>query len=109
MNRGMTRPTLPALSLVATIGAVGAFLAASQGWRQGELWLIGAALGGTLWQSSFSFAGAYRLALTERRTAGLRAQLLMIAMAACLFLPVSPLPQKFAPTYTTTVNNTLRN
>ena len=87
MNRGMTRPTLPALSLVATIGAVGAFLAASQGWRQGGLWLIGAALGGTLWQSSFSFAGAYRLALTERRTAGLRAQLLMIAVAACLFLP----------------------
>ncbi len=83
----MIRPSLSALSLVATIGAVGAFLVDSQGWRQGGLWLIGAALGGVLWQSSFSFAGAYRLVLTERRTAGLRAQLLMIAVATCLLLP----------------------
>ena len=87
MNLAMIRPSLSALSLVAMIGAVGAYLTASQGWRQGGLWLIGAALGGVLWQSSFSFAGAYRLVLTDRRTAGLRAQLLMIAMATCLFLP----------------------
>jgi hypothetical protein len=44
----MIRSTHSALSLVALIGAVGVFLVAGQGWRQGGLWLIGAVLGGVL-------------------------------------------------------------
>ena len=105
INPRMARPTLTARlpvarpfvaqSLVGVIGAVGAFLVAEQDWRQGALWLIAAALGGTLWQSSFSFAGAYRRALTERRTAGVRSQLLMIAITVCLFLPALHASQVF--------------
>jgi len=78
----MSRLLLPAL-----IVAIGALLYAGHGWRQGASWLIAVGLGATLWQSSFSFAGAYRRAIAERRTAGIRAQLLMIGVAVCLFLP----------------------
>ncbi len=51
--------------------------------------LLGLALGAVLLLSSFSFAGAYRRFLTERRGAGIRAQLLMIAAATLLILPAT--------------------
>ena len=69
------------------IVAAGAWLAAAQGWRLAALWLLGIGLGMVLWSSSFSFAGAFRRALAERRTLGVRAQFVMLAVAACLFLP----------------------
>ena len=51
------------------------------------LWVLGAALGVTLFHASFGFAGAFRHLLAEGRGAGLRAQLLMLGLAVCLFLP----------------------
>jgi uncharacterized membrane protein YedE/YeeE len=70
------------------LGAAALALGWTQGWVDALLFALGIGLGATLWQSSFSFAGAWRRALRERRTAGVRAQLLLVALTACLFLPV---------------------
>lgn len=72
--------------LVLLLGGL-AWFWAGQGWRMGALWLLGAALGLTLFHASFGFAGAFRRLLAERRGAGLRAQLIMLGLAVCLFLP----------------------
>lgn len=84
-DRG-SRVPLRLLILCMLVGT-GFALAALHDWRHGTLWLIALALGATLWGTSFSFVAAYRQALIERRTAGVRAQLLMLAAAVCLFLP----------------------
>ncbi len=65
------------------------WLAVEQGWRQGTALALGAALGFVMFQASFSFAGAFRRLLAERRGAGVRAQLLMIAAASALILPAT--------------------
>jgi uncharacterized membrane protein YedE/YeeE len=72
-------------ALLVAGGALG--LGLSQGWRQGALWLLGAALGVTLFHAAFGFAGAFRRLLAEARGAGLRAQMVMLAVALVLFLP----------------------
>jgi uncharacterized protein len=72
--------------LLLLAGAVG--LVQSSGWRLGALWLVGAALGLVLYQTMFGFASAFRALLSERRTIGFRAQLLMLAVAVLLFFPV---------------------
>jgi uncharacterized membrane protein YedE/YeeE len=68
---------------------VGVWLGLEHGWRQGTAWALGAALGFVMFQASFSFAGAFRRLLAERRGAGVRAQLLMIAAASVLILPAT--------------------
>lgn len=69
-----------------------AFLAATAagfgygfGWRHATLWLIAVALGVAFLQSAFGFTGAYRRLLVERRTAGVRAQLVLLGLTAILF------------------------
>jgi uncharacterized membrane protein YedE/YeeE len=68
---------------------VGVWLGLEHGWRQGTAWALGAALGFVMFQASFSFAGAFRRLLADRRGAGVRAQLLMIAAASVLILPAT--------------------
>lgn len=58
------------------------------GWRQGLLLLIGGALGVVLYHAAFGFTSAWRVFITERRGRGLRAQMLMLAIAVALFFPV---------------------
>lgn len=82
MVRGMAGK---AAALALVLGAAG--LALGQGWRQGALWLLGAALGLVLFHATFSFAGGFRRLLAEGRGASLRAQLTMLALAMALFLP----------------------
>jgi uncharacterized membrane protein YedE/YeeE len=74
---------LPALGLVGAALALGL----AHGWRQGALLVLGTALGLALFQASFSFAGAFRRQIAEARGAGFRAQLVMLGLAALLFLP----------------------
>jgi len=74
-----------AVALVLVAGAAG--LGAGQGWRMAALWLLGAALGLSLFHAAFGFAGAFRAFLAERRGAGIRAQMLMLAVAVLLFQP----------------------
>src|SRR4051794_8888118 len=79
-------------SLAAFILLVGAAaLATLISWRQGALYLLGGALGLTLYHALFGFTSAWRVFIADRRGAGLRAQMVMLAVAVVLFFP--PLSQ----------------
>jgi len=58
------------------------------GWRQGLLYVIGGALGVTLYHASFGFTSAWRSLITDARGEGVRAQMLMLAIATVVFIPV---------------------
>lgn len=58
------------------------------GWRMPALLFLGMALGAVLLLTSFGFTSAYREFLLYRDTAGVRAQILMLALATVLFAPV---------------------
>jgi uncharacterized membrane protein YedE/YeeE len=77
-------PLLAGLALV--LGA--AWLGAEHGWRQGVLLLLGAGLGVALLQANFGFTGGFRALIAERRSAGIRAQLVLIGATVTLFAPV---------------------
>src|SRR5215469_1369921 len=57
-------------------------------WRQGALFLLGAALGVVLYHALFGFTSAWRVFISNGRGAGLRAQMVMLAVAVLLFFPV---------------------
>ena len=57
-------------------------------WRQGGLYLLGGLLGLTLYHAAFGFSSSWRRFVADGRGDGLRAQMLMLAVASLLFLPV---------------------
>ncbi|MGE7991523.1 YeeE/YedE family protein [Pseudomonas sp. NPDC089554] len=63
------------------------FLNLNAGFKQVLLLLVGAALGLTLYHAAFGFTSAWRVFITERRGAGVRAQMVMLALAVLLFFP----------------------
>ena len=63
------------------------FLNLNAGFKQVLLLLIGVALGLTLYHAAFGFTSAWRVFINERRGAGLRAQMVMLALAVLLFFP----------------------
>jgi uncharacterized membrane protein YedE/YeeE len=71
--------------ILLLIGAV--FLQANVGGKQVLLLVVGAALGLTLYHAAFGFTSAWRVFIKERRGAGLRAQMVMLAVAVVLFFP----------------------
>src|SRR5437879_7085334 len=77
------------ISLVAAVLlAAGALaLAGAVSWRQGALYLLGGALGVTLYHALFGFTSAWRIFISDRRGVGLRAQMIMLAIAVVLFFP----------------------
>jgi hypothetical protein len=56
--------------------------------RQAALALVGAGLGIALYHASFGFTAAYRRFIAERRGAGVRAQAVMLGVAALAFAPL---------------------
>ena len=58
------------------------------GWRQGLLYVIGGALGLTLYHAAFGFTSAWRSLIADARGEGVRAQMLMLALATMVFIPV---------------------
>ena len=64
------------------------YLAQSFGWRQGALFVVGFGAGIVLYHAAFGFTSAWRRAIRSGRSAGLRAQLLMLAVTALAFLPL---------------------
>ena len=83
------QPKFLPLSVVLSvlIGGV-AYLIDMVGGRQVSLYLIGGALGISLYHAVFGFTGAYRRLLVEGRGSGVRAQLIMLAAASLVFAPL---------------------
>lgn len=73
--------------------------------RQAALFLVGSLLGAALYHGSFGFTGGWRRMAVERRGRGIRAQMLMIGVAAVAMIPLiaagslggQPLVGAFAP------------
>jgi uncharacterized protein len=82
--RAETR-VVTAASAVLIVGAVG--LGYTFGWRQGVLYLLGGGLGFALYHAAFGFTSAFRVLIADGRGAGLRAQMVMLAIAVVLFFP----------------------
>lgn len=76
--------------LVAGAGLVLGFVAIASliHLRQAVLFSIGGLLGITLYHASFGFTGGWRRMAVERRGRPMRAQLLMIAVAATVMIPL---------------------
>ncbi|WP_090729298.1 YeeE/YedE family protein [Neptunomonas qingdaonensis] len=77
-------PLLCAAAL--SIGAV-VWLANTESWFEASLLALGAALGLVLYHAAFGFTTAWRALIIDGRGKGLRAQMLMLAVAVCLFFP----------------------
>src|SRR5690606_40782629 len=73
--------------------------------RQAALFLVGGLLGAALYHGSFGFTGGWRRMAVEKRGRGVRAQMLMIGVAAVAMIPLisagslggQPLVGAFAP------------
>jgi uncharacterized membrane protein YedE/YeeE len=63
-------------------------IAAEAATKQVLLFLTGMAIGLVLYQTLFGFTSAFRVLIAERRSAGLRAQMIMLGAACLLFFPV---------------------
>ena len=83
--RVQTRVVLVASAVLAG-GAVA--LAVPYGWRHGALFLVGGALGLVLYHAAFGFTAAFRALVSAGDTRGLRAHMLMLAVATVLFAPM---------------------
>ncbi|PSJ37208.1 hypothetical protein C7I36_15865 [Zobellella taiwanensis] len=75
------------LGVLALILAAALALLQLTGARQTLLFLVGAALGLTLYHAAFGFTSAWRVFVAERRGRGLRAQMFLLAFAVLLFFP----------------------
>ena len=81
-------PNAVVASVAAILLAAGAlWIGAAHGGRMAALWLTGAALGIALYHARFGFTGAWRAFLVERRGSGVRAQMVLFALATLLILP----------------------
>ncbi len=56
--------------------------------RQAALFIVGGLLGAALYHGSFGFTGGWRRMVVERRGRGVRAQMLMIGVAAVAMIPL---------------------
>ena len=83
-NPIQTQPLALALLLVA-FGTV--YIAQAVRGRQALLFLLGCATGVILFHAAFGFTSSWRIFIADRRGEGLRAQMLMLAVASVLFVP----------------------
>ena len=80
---------LPGPAVVAAaIAAAAIALETLVSWRQAALFLVGALAGVVLYHAAFGFTSAWRALIVERRGAGLRAQMLMLAVTCSVFFPL---------------------
>jgi uncharacterized membrane protein YedE/YeeE len=108
-NRASLTINAPA-SLAAAAGIIGgaALLGAIVNPQQAALYVLGAALGLVLYHAAFGFTSAWRVFIADRRGEGLRAQMVMLAVASILFFPVlasgslfgQPVAGNVSPLYT---------
>jgi uncharacterized membrane protein YedE/YeeE len=86
-QEGPALPHAPVAVAAAIVAAAGA-LQALEGGRQAALFLVGALAGVVLYHAAFGFTSAWRAFIVERRGAGLRAQMLMLAVTCAVFFPI---------------------
>jgi len=85
-----------ALSAAALLVAIGAgYLGREVGGRQASLFLVGVFAGGVLYHAAFGFTSSWRSFITAGRGAGLRAQMLMLALTCAVFFPLLAQGQVF--------------
>ena len=68
--------------------AGGLYLGRLVDWRHAALFLVGGILGLFLYHAAFGFTSAWRVFISDRRGAGLRGQMLLLAIACVLFFPI---------------------
>lgn len=78
-------------SLLAVMAFAGIWRAVDG--RQALLFAVGLAAGVTLYHAAFGFTTAFRVFVQEGRGAGVRAQMLMLGLAAAVFIPLIGLGQ----------------
>ncbi|WP_296953043.1 YeeE/YedE family protein [uncultured Massilia sp.] len=83
---GINPAPLAVALLLVVLGA--AWLGQAVGWRQAALYVVGALLGLSLYHAAFGFTSAWRVFIADGRGAGLRAQMIMLAVGVALFFPV---------------------
>ena len=94
MVRGGPDPRVVGGALLMTLGG-SALLLQAAGPRMAALLLVGLLLGISLYHASFGFTYAWRRFLVEGEGRGLRAQMLMLAVAVLLFFPALDAGQLF--------------
>ncbi|MDN3518370.1 YeeE/YedE family protein [Aquisalimonas lutea] len=78
----------PAGWLAAALLGIGLlYLGQAISLTQAALFLVGGALGVVLYHAAFGFTSAWRVFITDARGRGLRAQMIMLAVAVTLFFP----------------------
>jgi uncharacterized membrane protein YedE/YeeE len=78
----------PAAITAIVIALAAWYLNAAISWRQAALFLVGASAGVVLYHAAFGFTSAWRVFISDRRGAGLRAQMLMLAITCAVFFPL---------------------
>ncbi len=89
LSSGISRPNRPVIILACALLASGVlFIKADVSAQKSALYVIGAALGFVLYHASFGFTASWRSIVVDQRGAGIRAQMLMLAVATAIFLPL---------------------
>ncbi|MBM3806970.1 MAG: YeeE/YedE family protein [Acidimicrobiia bacterium] len=85
-----SRALIPGPAAVTAIAIVLAacYLNLVISWRQAALFLVGAGAGVVLYHAAFGFTSSWRVFISDRRGAGLRAQMLMLALTCLVFFPL---------------------
>src|ERR671913_1319194 len=85
-----SRVLIPGPAAITAIAIVLAawYLNAVISWRQAALFIVGAFAGVVLYHAAFGFTSSWRVFISDRRGAGLRAQMLMLALTCAVFFPL---------------------
>ena len=78
----------PAAATAVAIAFVAWYLNTIVSWRQAALFMVGALAGVVLYHAAFGFTSAWRVFISDRRGAGLRAQMVMLAVTCAVFFPL---------------------
>ncbi|MDQ2183962.1 YeeE/YedE family protein [Alcaligenaceae bacterium A4P071] len=80
-------PGVPGFGALALLIAGTLWLGTAYGVRHGALFLVGGALGISLYHAAFGFTSAWRVFIMDGRGRGLRVQMILLAIAVVLFFP----------------------
>jgi uncharacterized membrane protein YedE/YeeE len=70
------------------IGMAATYLTLVVGWRLAALFSVGVGAGLVLYHAAFGFTSSWRVFISDRRGAGLRAQMVMLAATGLVFIPL---------------------